>query len=120
MSKDGGGEAGRAACCDWLRQCLRGRPYRATYLQAQANASRLGISVKAPASGWSGTDCVRRMLLHCGIRLLPRGMPFRSRIALPDVVLLAMRWHLQPGKPFWHWGGYAITVRPLCSAPGMP
>lgn len=73
-----------------------------TYLQARAIASRLGISVDDPAL-WSGTDCVRRMLLHCNIRLLPRRMPFRSWDALPDVALLAIKWHLELGKPFWHW-----------------
>lgn len=75
---------------------------RLRYSQAKAMAGKLGIRVDDPRL-WSTTTHVRRMLRHCGVRLGVREVPFRSWDALPDVALLAIKWHLESGVPFWHW-----------------
>jgi hypothetical protein len=72
------------------------------YDQAKRMANRLGIFADDPAL-WSETDHVRRLLKEYGFRLARTETPFTSWEALPDLTLLAIKWHEDRGNEFWHW-----------------
>ena len=72
------------------------------YDQAKRMATRLGIVAEDPAL-WSETDPVRRLLKEYGFRLARTEAPFTSWEALPDLALLAIKWHEDRGRAFWHW-----------------
>jgi hypothetical protein len=73
-----------------------------SYRQAQRVANRLGIFADDPKL-WSETGYVRRLLTEYGIRSARIEMSFTSWEALPDLALLAVKWHRERGRPFWHW-----------------
>jgi len=76
-----------------------------TYREAKAVANRLGIHA-ADRGLWSDTRYVRTLLKHYGIAAGKRETAFRSWDELPDLALLSIKWHLEGGKPFWHWVVY--------------
>lgn len=73
-----------------------------SYPQAKTIAKALGIFAH-DESLWSETSHVRKLLDHLGIKPGPRELPFRSWAALPDLALLSIKWHLEKGRPHWHW-----------------
>ena len=73
-----------------------------SYRKAKAIADSLGIRAEDRRL-WSETSHVRRLLRHVGRRAGPRELPFRSWSALPDLALLSIKWHLERGRPHWHW-----------------
>jgi hypothetical protein len=73
-----------------------------SYAQARSIAASLGIRASDRAL-WSGTAHVRTLLRRTGFAASPREHPFRSWSALPDLALLSVKWHLEQGRPFWHW-----------------
>lgn len=77
---------------------LAGVSYRA----AQRSARRLGI-VASDDRLWSETAHVRRLLQWYGVRARSGDRPFWSWPALPSRALLAIKWHRERGKPYWHW-----------------
>jgi ABC-type bacteriocin/lantibiotic exporter with double-glycine peptidase domain len=72
------------------------------YLKAKSVASSLGIHARDEAL-WSDTSHVRKLLRHFGFSASSREHPFRSWDALPDLALLSIKWHLDRGRPHWHW-----------------
>lgn len=78
-----------------------------TYPKAKSIANSLGIFAQ-DESLWSETSHVRALLSHFGIRTGDREIPFRSWDVLPDLALLSIKWHLEKGRPCWHW---AVSVR---------
>ncbi|WP_206675613.1 hypothetical protein [Solimonas terrae] len=77
-----------------------------SYEQARAVAATLGISAADPRL-WSQTAHVRQLLAHFGLRAAPGEATFQSWAALPPLALLATKWHLERGQPFWHWAVFA-------------
>ena len=73
-----------------------------SYAQAKRVANRLGIFADDPRL-WSETDHVLRLLKECGFRSTRTEVPFTSWEALPDLALLAIKWHEEGGRAFWHW-----------------
>ncbi|HSA60999.1 MAG TPA: hypothetical protein VLE03_02070 [Nitrospiraceae bacterium] len=73
-----------------------------SYRRAKTAAAALGISAKDDRL-WSDTIPVRRLLEEFGMRPAHSPRPFRSWSALPDCALLAVKWHREAGRPFWHW-----------------
>lgn len=73
-----------------------------SYPKAKAIANSLGIFAH-DESLWSDTAHVRKLLNHFGFKAGSRKIPFRSWEALPNLALLAIKWHLDNGRPFWHW-----------------
>ena len=73
-----------------------------SYAQAKRAANRLGIFAEDPRL-WSETQPVRDLLKHFRIRAANGEAPFVSWAALPDVALLAIKWHRERGTAFWHW-----------------
>lgn len=73
-----------------------------SYRQAQRTARRLGI-VAADRRLWSGTAYVRRLLREYRVRAGSEARAFRSWKGLPDLALLAIKWHRREGRSSWHW-----------------
>jgi hypothetical protein len=73
-----------------------------SYVQAKRVAARLGIFAGDPKL-WSETDYVRSLLKEYGIRPASTEVPFTSWEALPDCALLAVKWHKEWERAFWHW-----------------
>lgn len=73
-----------------------------SYQKAKAIANSLGIFAQ-DKSLWSETSHVRKLLSHFGIKTGSRKIPFHSWDELPDLALLSIKWHLENGRPYWHW-----------------
>jgi hypothetical protein len=73
-----------------------------SYKRARAEANRLGIHADDPRL-WSDTAYVRRLLAAFGITPSNKEHEFVSWNKLPDLAMLATKWHLEHGIPFWHW-----------------
>jgi hypothetical protein len=73
-----------------------------SYRQAQRTANRLGIFAE-DSRLWSETQPVRRLLKQYRLRGSGKEIPFVSWSALPDLALLAVKWHCEGSRPFWHW-----------------
>jgi ABC-type bacteriocin/lantibiotic exporter with double-glycine peptidase domain len=73
-----------------------------SYPKAKSIANSLGIFAQ-DESLWSETAHVRKLLGHFGIKAGSRQIPFRSWETLPDLALLSIKWHLEKGRPYWHW-----------------
>jgi hypothetical protein len=74
----------------------------ASYRETQRLANRLGISA-GDSILWSETRYIRRLLKQYEIRSARTEVPFTSWEALPDLALLAVKWHKERGRAFWHW-----------------
>lgn len=73
-----------------------------SYSEARNVAGSIGIFANDP-SLWSQTRHVRRILEKLGYKTKRTETPFSSWYLLPDTALLAVKWHLEKGIPFWHW-----------------
>lgn len=73
-----------------------------TYAESKARANALGIHAEDPGL-WSSTESVRRLARSLGLKLAADERPFTGWESLPDRALLAIKWRLESGKPFWHW-----------------
>ncbi len=73
-----------------------------SYTEAKLKANALGIYA-ADTSLWSETGYVRKLLREFGISVSPNETPFESWGRLPDKALMAIKWRIEQGKPFWHW-----------------
>ena len=81
-----------------------------SYARTKAIAGSLGISAHDERL-WSGTAHVRGLLGHLGVKAGTSEHPFRSWESLPDLALLSIKWHLEKGRPFWHWVVFVRDVR---------
>ncbi len=73
-----------------------------SYRQTQRTANRLGIFARDRRL-WSETVHVRRLLQEYRLETVSAEKPFRSWNGLPDLALLAIKWHREHGLPCWHW-----------------
>jgi hypothetical protein len=73
-----------------------------SYARVRAIAGSLGISAQDERL-WSATAHVRTLLEHLSVKTGRSELPFRSWESLPDLALLSIKWHLEKGRPFWHW-----------------
>jgi len=83
-----------------------------SYAKAKKIANELGIVASDPAL-WSETNYIRRLLKKLGIKAANKETPFKNWSSLPDIALLSIKWHLENGKPCWHW---VVFVREKNSA----
>lgn len=77
------------------------------YAEARTVANQMGIHADNSAL-WSDTASVCRLLERFGYAADKEPTPFDDWADLPDRALIALKWHLEQGKPFWHW---AVFVR---------
>ncbi|MBI5179673.1 MAG: hypothetical protein HZA04_10505 [Nitrospinae bacterium] len=73
-----------------------------SYARAKATANQIGIFAE-DSRLWSKTTHIRNLLSQFGITAERKEHAFLSWERLPDIALLAVKWHLEHGKPFWHW-----------------
>ena len=73
-----------------------------TYSEMKAVANAMGIHA-SDKSLWSNTESVRRLLSSAGVKTSKEEIPFESWDALPNLALLAIKYHQEEGKNFWHW-----------------
>jgi len=73
-----------------------------SYDQAQKVAASLGIAASDDKL-WSDTLYVRQLLTQFGRLVSIETQTFRSWATLPDCALLAIKWHTQRDRPYWHW-----------------
>jgi hypothetical protein len=73
-----------------------------TYLEMKSIANAMGIYAE-DQSLWSDTQYVRQMLARSGVETSADEIAFESWEALPALALLAIKYHQQEGKNFWHW-----------------
>ncbi|TAJ98997.1 MAG: hypothetical protein EPO39_17080 [Candidatus Manganitrophaceae bacterium] len=72
------------------------------YAEVKALANSLGIFAQ-DSRLYSDTRYVRRLLGVYGVRVSEKETPFASWPALPDRALLAIKYQIENGRPFWHW-----------------
>lgn len=73
-----------------------------TYSEMKTIANAMGIYAEDKLL-WSDTQYVRKMLASASVETSADEIPFESWKALPDIALLAIKYHQQEGKNFWHW-----------------
>jgi len=73
-----------------------------SYQEVRTVANSLGIFAE-DSNLWSDTRYVRILLGHFGIAADQNELLFSSWDTLPDLALLSIKWHLENGRPFWHW-----------------
>ncbi|MBI5024689.1 MAG: hypothetical protein HZC18_06800 [Candidatus Omnitrophica bacterium] len=73
-----------------------------SYLKMKSIANSLGVFAHDETL-WSNPSHVRKLLRRFGVRAGSREIPFRSWETLPDLALLSIKWHLEKGRPYWHW-----------------
>lgn len=73
-----------------------------SYAAAKKSANSMGITAANPAL-WSSTTHIRLLLKHYNINTSPKETPFKNWQSLPDLALLAIKWHLEKGTAYWHW-----------------
>lgn len=78
-----------------------------SYRRSKAKANALGMYADDPLL-WSETAPIRYLLAILDIATTDGEHPFTTWEALPDRALLALKWHLEGGRPYWHW---AVFVR---------
>ena len=52
---------------------------------------------------WSDTAYVKVLLINAGMTVSQVETPFESWDKLPDVALLAIKYHIIDGINYWHW-----------------
>jgi len=73
-----------------------------SYKEAKKVANRLGIYAEDSAL-WSETKYIRTLLNKLGVSAGRKQMSFLNWDSLPNCALLSTKWHLEKGKPYWHW-----------------
>jgi hypothetical protein len=73
-----------------------------SYAEAKQLANSLGIYAEDKTL-WSETFHVRQLLSALHISVSDKQTTFVSWETLPDRSLIALKWHREQGKPFWHW-----------------
>ena len=76
-----------------------------SYTDVKMIANAIDISVEDELL-FSDTNYVRRLLLQYGIHVSDDEIPFVSWTALPSTALLAIKYHEEQGRVFWHWVVY--------------
>ncbi|SCX80709.1 hypothetical protein [Desulfoluna spongiiphila] len=72
------------------------------YQECRQIANRMGIFAD-DKSLWSQTGYVRKLMSELGVSAEQAEIPFTDWEALPDKALLAIKWRMENGTPFWHW-----------------
>lgn len=73
-----------------------------SYREMKAIANDLGIYA-SDKSLWSDTQYVRKLLAHLGFQTSHSEIVFKSWEVLPDLALLAIKYHVDNDVSFWHW-----------------
>ncbi|MEE9354046.1 MAG: hypothetical protein V3U75_00495 [Methylococcaceae bacterium] len=72
------------------------------YAVVKAKANSMGIFADDDKL-YSDTQYVRILLKEYGVQVSSNEIPFNSWETLPDMALLAIKYHEEKGSSFWHW-----------------
>lgn len=75
---------------------------RQSYANTKIKANALGIFAEDEKL-FSETSHVRKLLGDYGIQVADKELAFDAWEKLPDLALLAIKYHEEEGIPFWHW-----------------
>ena len=73
-----------------------------SYSAAKKISNGMGIYAD-DSTLWSDPSHIRRILKYYKIKTSATETPFKNWQALPDLALLAIKWHKEKGKAYWHW-----------------
>ncbi|MEH6358604.1 MAG: hypothetical protein V7745_06415 [Pseudomonadales bacterium] len=73
-----------------------------SYEEVKNKANSIGIFAK-DESLYSDTGYVRKLLNEYAFNTSDKEVSFNSWDELPNLALLAIKYHLEAGKPYWHW-----------------
>lgn len=73
-----------------------------SYEEAKELANSLGIYAEDQKL-WSSTSHIRKLLKELSYSTFPKEHDFQGWDSLPDLALLSIKWHMENGRPFWHW-----------------
>ncbi|MCG6553540.1 MAG: hypothetical protein L7F77_14550 [Candidatus Magnetominusculus sp. LBB02] len=73
-----------------------------SYQEAKDAANDLGIYAH-DSRLWSETQYITILLRHFGLSAADVELPFVSWRLLPSLALLSVKWHIEKGRPYWHW-----------------
>ncbi len=90
-----------------------------SYARAKAVGASMGISA-SDRNLWSGTGQVRRLCAQFDVRVARTTKRFRAWPDLPDCALLAIKWHVEEGRPCWHWVVFLRTHGRPCVFDSQP
>lgn len=76
-----------------------------SYKKAKSIANGLGIYAE-DSTLWSDSKYIRKILKKLNVKASKTENPFKSWAELPECALLAVKWHIEKGKPYWHWVVY--------------
>ena len=76
-----------------------------SYKKAKSIANSLGVYAE-DSTLWSETNYIRKILKKLNVKISKTETPFKSWEVLPECALLAIKWHMEKGKPYWHWVVY--------------
>ena len=76
-----------------------------SYTEAKIIANKLGIYAEN-SNLWSESKHIRRVLKILDIKTEPSETVFKNWGSLPECALLAIKWHMKNGRPYWHWVVY--------------
>ena len=73
-----------------------------SYKEARKIAHSIGMYAE-DSKLWSETNFIRKLTKKFGIKTGKQEIPFAGWESLPDCALLSIKWHIERGKPHWHW-----------------
>ena len=73
-----------------------------SYKEARKIAHSIGMYAE-DSNLWSETNFIRKLIKKFGIKTGKKEIPFTSWESLPNCALLSIKWHIERGKPHWHW-----------------
>ncbi|MEN8250446.1 MAG: hypothetical protein ABFS32_16040 [Bacteroidota bacterium] len=73
-----------------------------SYKEAKKIANSIGIYAE-DSKLWTETTYIRNLLSKLGVETTNKERPFNGWESLPNVALLSTKWHMEKGKPYWHW-----------------
>ncbi len=73
-----------------------------SYKEARKIAHSIGMYAE-DSNLWSETNFIRKLIKKFGIKTGKKEIPFIGWESLPNCALLSIKWHIERGKPHWHW-----------------
>jgi len=73
-----------------------------SYQEARKIAHSIGMYAE-DSNLWSETNFIRKLIKKFGIKTGKKEIPFTGWESLPNCALLSIKWHIERGKPHWHW-----------------
>lgn len=73
-----------------------------SYREARKIAHSIGMYAE-DSNLWSETNFIRKLIKKFGIKTGKKEIPFTGWESLPNCALLSIKWHIERGKPHWHW-----------------